>query len=354
MKPVARRALTSFLFFMLWAASSALAVSAATGMITQTETIEAPIGRSIGAGGALRVAVDPQMRISLVLYNKHPGESRVAVTGLKNNTPSAVPELENGPIVFNSPLDDKEIRLEDIPNPDALEIKVSKGAVYAVVEQSSPMGATEQTRAFFLKEPVESEFLTRPGLKVDLRLVGSSQDVSENRLKLTFFKDEYQNPVQAEEVSLPNGQSRQWEFDADQIGSGKVEVLRGAVQFVLHQAAESSKSKSAQAAPAASPTPSASGGKILHGEVPLMDGATVVKETVMGKSGRFDLEVPASPEEVVNFYRKVMTDKGWQTGMTVVQGPAAALQLKKGEGQIMIKAVGQGAKAKVNLAVVVP
>ena len=44
----------------------------------------------------------------------------------------------------------------------------------------------------------------------------------------------------------------------------------------------------------------------------------MVKEVVMGANGRVDLEVPAKSEEVVNFYKKALTVKGWQPGMVMV------------------------------------
>ena len=108
---------------------------------------------------------------------------------------------------------------------------------------------------------------------------------------------------------------------------------------------------SAGAASAAA-KPAASGDIILNGEVPLMQGTKVIKETIMGASGRYDLEVPATPEEIVNFYKQTMTAKGWQAGMAMTQGPMGVLQLTKGKSQIMIKAKGSGQKSIVNLALV--
>jgi hypothetical protein len=82
-----------------------------------------------------------------------------------------------------------------------------------------------------------------------------------------------------------------------------------------------------------------------------MEGATLLKETTVGNNSRIDMEVPASPEEVVNFYKQVMTVKGWQPGLAMVQGPTGVLQLKKDAVQIVIKAVGNGQKSTVNMAV---
>ena len=83
-----------------------------------------------------------------------------------------------------------------------------------------------------------------------------------------------------------------------------------------------------------------------------MQGTTVLKETIMGASGRYDLEVPATPGDIITFYKNAMTAKGWQAGMAMTQGPMGVLQLTKGKSQIMIKAKGSGQKSIVNLALV--
>ena len=96
--------------------------------------------------------------------------------------------------------------------------------------------------------------------------------------------------------------------------------------------------------------PTASTGTIFNGEVPLYKGARVVKEKAMGANSQVDLEVPASPEEVVNFYKQAMTAKGWQSGMAMVQGPMGVLQLKKDRSLITLKATGNGQKSIVKIA----
>ena len=81
-----------------------------------------------------------------------------------------------------------------------------------------------------------------------------------------------------------------------------------------------------------------------------MAGTKVLKETIMGASGRYDLEIPSTPQEIIDFYKKTMTAKGWQAGMAMIRGPMGVLQLAKGTSQIMLKATGSGEKTIVNLA----
>lgn len=49
---------------------------------------------------------------------------------------------------------------------------------------------------------------------------------------------------------------------------------------------------------------------IINGEVPLMEGAKVLKTMTYGPNTKVDLAVPATPEEVVNFYKQTMAAKG--------------------------------------------
>ncbi len=91
------------------------------------------------------------------------------------------------------------------------------------------------------------------------------------------------------------------------------------------------------------------GGELLNGEAPLYPGAKVLKEKTFGPNSTADLEAPAGPEDVINFYKKALSAKGWKPGMSMAQGPLAVIQLKKGASQIMIKATGTGQKSMVNM-----
>ncbi len=62
------------------------------------------------------------------------------------------------------------------------------------------------------------------------------------------------------------------------------------------------------------------GDTIMNGEVPLMEGAKVLKTKTYGPNAKVELEVQATPEEIINFYKQAMTAKEWQPGMAMVQG----------------------------------
>ncbi|MBN1101899.1 MAG: hypothetical protein JXL84_00650 [Deltaproteobacteria bacterium] len=116
------------------------------------------------------------------------------------------------------------------------------------------------------------------------------------------------------------------------------------------QAAPTPKTGSGGTAPSESGDQQGSSEAVMNGRAPLMDGAKVIKEMTYGPNTRVDLEIPATPEEIVNFYKQALTAKGWQLGMAMIQGNTGVLQLKKDGGQLVIKAQGQGQKSKVSMA----
>ena len=117
-------------------------------------------------------------------------------------------------------------------------------------------------------------------------------------------------------------------------------------------AAAAAPADTGKAASVATTKQIAASGTIFNGEAPLMAGTKVIQEKTFGANSRVDMEVPATPEEVVNFYKQAMTAKGWQAGMAMVQGPMGVLQLMKGKSQITLKAMASGQKSTVNMALI--
>jgi Ca-activated chloride channel homolog len=107
-----------------------------------------------------------------------------------------------------------------------------------------------------------------------------------------------------------------------------------------------------KAMPKAAPGPQTSGDTVMNGEAPLYPGAKVLNDKTYGKNTKAELEVPATPEDIINFYKQAMTAKGWQPGMSMVQGNKGVLMLTKPGGQMVISATGQGQKSKVTMALI--
>jgi hypothetical protein len=88
---------------------------------------------------------------------------------------------------------------------------------------------------------------------------------------------------------------------------------------------------------------------VLNGEVPLLDGARVIKEATFGPNITVELEVTQTPEEVIKFYTQAMTDMGWETAMSMVQSGKGACMFKKQGRQLIVNAQKRGQKVKVTI-----
>jgi len=162
---------------------------------------------------------------------------------------------------------------------------------------------------------------------------------------------------QTETHFIPGSKQVGWTTVWVHKGSFKVKLdqspgAKAALKTPKKKPIKPSPSGKGKAAPSGTGNQTTADSTIFNGAVPLMPGAKVLKKTIMGASGRVDLEIQATPEEVVNFYKKTMTAKGWQAGMAMNNGAMGVLQLAKGKSQIMLKAKGNGQKSIVNLALV--
>ena len=98
---------------------------------------------------------------------------------------------------------------------------------------------------------------------------------------------------------------------------------------------------------------SASNGKtIMGGGIPLMDGASIVKESLLQGSGRVELEVGVSPEEVARFYNQAMEQKGWPSGRVMSAGNQSALMLNNQGDQLILKAESKNGRTRVIIALI--
>lgn len=195
-----------------------------------------------------------------------------------------------------------------------------------------------------------------PGKDLVITVTGSSGDASGD---IFLYSDRKKTKkIDAFKFKLKKDQSKTFAVSGKkEVGWASVWVHKGSFKVKLDQ------SPNAEAAPAPLPkttpkpiaptpaaTPAASNGTIFNGRVPLMAGAKVLKSKSYGTNSKVDLEVPASPQDIIDFYKQSMTAKGWKTGMSMVQGNKGVLQLMGSGGQLIIKAKGQGQTSKVSMA----
>jgi outer membrane lipoprotein-sorting protein len=139
------------------------------------------------------------------------------------------------------------------------------------------------------------------------------------------------------------------------VGWATVWVHKGSFKVKLDQspnakAAPTPKTNKSATAASGAGKPTASTGTILNGEVPLYKGARVIKTKSYGANSMAELQVDATPQELVDFYKQAMSAKGWKASMAMVQGNVGILQLKKNGGQLVFKVKVRGQTSKVSIA----
>ncbi|MBC2711529.1 MAG: hypothetical protein HGJ94_11230 [Desulfosarcina sp.] len=91
---------------------------------------------------------------------------------------------------------------------------------------------------------------------------------------------------------------------------------------------------------------------MMGGEIPLMDGASIVKESLFQGSGRIELEVGASLEEVARFYSQAMEQKGWPSGRAMFVGNQSVLMLDKQGDKFLLKAESKNGRTRVIIVLI--
>ena len=118
------------------------------------------------------------------------------------------------------------------------------------------------------------------------------------------------------------------------------------------EAAPTPKTRQALVAVSAAVQPASSTGQILKGEVPLYNGARVLKSKSTAAYSKAELQAEATPQDVVDFYKDAMTAKGWVPGMAMVQGNKGVLMFKKSNRQLVFKVKGKGNTSKIDVTII--
>ena len=78
--------------------------------------------------------------------------------------------------------------------------------------------------------------------------------------------------------------------------------------------------------------------EVLWNEIPIFPGAEVLKIDVNDPLRTAELKVNAGLQDIVDFYKKAMGERGWQVGTATVQGDKAYVMLMKKASKIVISA----------------
>ncbi|RLB13849.1 MAG: hypothetical protein DRG82_14905 [Deltaproteobacteria bacterium] len=188
---------------------------AALPVVTKQVKGEVPWARRIGPGGEMRVKVDPKKSVRFKFENLIKGESVITVKAFSKGRPIKMDIKETyslkGKGRSTKPLLGMQNRADEVA------IRVQKGKIIATIINEESSFAKDKIQTFFMltgiRKFTQGKFLVS---KRNLRLVitGDSQDGTESRFKVQFYKGDYKDKVDESETVLKNGRSKTWEYPA--------------------------------------------------------------------------------------------------------------------------------------------
>lgn len=330
-----------------------------------------------GSGNSARIYPERQLRLNITSDSQDGTESKIKVTFYKDEDQKD--KVDETDVVLKN----GKSKTWDYPVENGIkyvDIDVAKGGgVQVILEQPAPVKKTATTKKpavkkapqpkpkvtdqFTVTHPSGTSRPLNPDKSLAITVTGVSSDASgtiylytdrKKSKKIDTFSFKLEKN-QEESLFVPGSKKAGWASVWVHKGSFKVKLdqspgAKAAAATPKKKSSTAVPSETGKAASAVTTEQTASSGTIFNGEAPLMAGAKVLKEKTFGANSQVDLEIPATPEEIVNFYKQAMTAKGWQPGMAMVQGPMGVLQLMKGKSQITLKAMASGQKSTVNMA----
>ena len=246
---------------------------AALPVVTTKVKGESPWARRIGQGGEIRVKVDPKKSVRFRFENLIKDESAFTIKAFRNGRPIKMDIKET------YSLRGKGRRLEPLlglqNKAEEIAIRVEKGKIIANVIVKESSFAKDKIDTFFimtgLRDSQRGKFLdTKRQLR--LLITSDSQDGTESKIKVTFYKGDYKDKIDEVEVALINGQSKTWDYPPEKgIKTIEIAVAKGGGVKVRIEQPAPEKAVKPKPAP-----------KIVR-TVPLKQARKPVTKTVPGK-----------------------------------------------------------------------
>lgn len=194
---------------------------------------EAPIGRTINAGGVLKAQVRPSLEKNLVIENRSDTDASIVVISYRagETIHNQIIEKTISPKAKTKPSFSKSL------NVDLIEIKVNEGTVKATVLQESFFADEIARNEYYLFENAGQGLFFSEDKHIRLTIIGDNETAAVSQFEITFFKGEYQDPIEKTELSLQKGESRNWEFQPGEVKT--VDIVtgdsNGGVKVILEQ-----------------------------------------------------------------------------------------------------------------------
>ena len=206
---------------------------AARPVLSKREETIAPAGRYMGTGGALRVKVEPDKSVRVIIRNQIKEKSVYKITPLRDGQSVEAEVIESslsGKGQKTEPLFGRQFELNEIL------IEIEEGLISAfVTKEYSSFDEVNRQEYFLLEESGRGLFVYEV-YKIVLTLTGDSQAAEDSPIKIKFYKGEYKDALKEEDFRLRNGQIKKWEFNPGQIRTLNITAGEsGGVKVLLEQ-----------------------------------------------------------------------------------------------------------------------
>lgn len=206
---------------------------AARPVLSGIEESIAPIGRRLKTGAALKVKVDPDKSVRVVIENQAKEKSTFKITPFREGLPIEDEIVHSGLTRQREKKEDffgQQLKLDEIL------IEVEEGLVTALVTKEYSSFDEVERKEYFLMEESGQGLFARENRKFVLTLTGDSQGAESSPLKVKFYKGQYSDLLNEESFNLPNGQIKKWEFNPGEIQTFEVLVGEaGGVKLLSEQ-----------------------------------------------------------------------------------------------------------------------
>lgn len=182
----------------------------------------APAGRRMKAGAALKVKVEPDKSVQIVIENQIKEKSTFKITPFKKGLPiedkiihsSLTGQREKSERFFG-----EQLKLDEIL------IEVEEGLIITLVTKEYSSFDEIERKEYFLMDKSGQGLFARENRKFAVTLTGDSQGSEGSSVTIKFYKGQYSDLLNKEDFNLPNGQIKKWEFNPGEIQT--LEVLVG-------------------------------------------------------------------------------------------------------------------------------
>jgi len=181
----------------------------------------APVGRRLKTGAVLKVKVDPDKSVRVVIENQAKEKSTFKITPFREGLPIEDEIVHSGLTKQREKKEDffgQQLKLDEIL------IEVEEGLVTALVTKEYSSFDEVERKEYFLMEESGQGLFARENRKFVLTLTGDSQGAESSPVKVRFYKGQYDDLLNEESFNLPNGQIKKWEFNPGEVQTFEVLV----------------------------------------------------------------------------------------------------------------------------------